>query len=181
MNPTTKNKLFTWLVVLLLIANAITIAGFWLGRPKHPPLPQGAAADYLIKELSLTKQQQKQFLELVSEHQQSSAQIRIKIRDAKDNFFDLLKQPGLTDSVKRAAVEMVGKSTQELDLLTLDHFQKVRALCTVEQQKKFDTIIRDVTHMMAPPHPGGPGPQGPPPGGPHDGLPPNDMPPPQQQ
>ncbi len=41
MNHGPKNKLLTWLVVLLLVANAATITMFWLGKAKHPPQPKG--------------------------------------------------------------------------------------------------------------------------------------------
>ena len=43
-----------------------------------------------------------------------------------------------------------------LDILPFEHFKKVRALCTTEQQIKFDQIIEQVMQMLAPPqNPGG--------------------------
>ena len=41
MNTVAKNKLLTWLVILLLVANAASIAMFWLSRGKNPPPPKG--------------------------------------------------------------------------------------------------------------------------------------------
>jgi Spy/CpxP family protein refolding chaperone len=162
MNPASKNKLLTWLVVLLLIANAATIATFWFSKTKHPPPPKGSPADYLIKELNFDAKQQEQFMLLVNEHRKAADEFRGKIKTAKDSFFDLLKQSNVTDSSKRSAAAAVSSNTEQLDLLTLEHFQKVRALCTPEQQKKFDNIIHQVTSMMAAPRPMGPGgPEGP--------------------
>lgn len=165
MNPVTKNKLLTWLVVLLLVANAATIAMYWLGKPKPPLPPNGGPKNYLIKELSLDAKQQEQFGELVKEHRQSVEQLRREVRSAKDNLFDLVSKPNEADSTKQHAAAAVSDITEEIDLLTLDHFQKVRALCTPDQQRKFDDIIREVTRMM-----GRPGP----PMGPHDGPPPGE-------
>jgi protein CpxP len=169
MNAPSKNKLLTWLVFLLLVANAATIATFWLNRAKHPPPPKGTPSDFLVKELGFDNKQQELFFKLVKEHQEAAGQIRKKIKESKDAFFDLLKQPGLADSVKKKAAEAVSRNTEQLDLLTLDHFQKVRALCNSRQQEKFDSIIHEVTSMMARPQPIGPGrPQGPAPGGPEN-------------
>ena len=167
MNTVAKNKLLTWLVILLLVANAASIAMFWLSRDKKPPAPKGTPQEFLVKELKLDTKQQEQFDVLRKEHRKAADQLREKIKGAKESFFDLLKQGNVTDSAKKSAAKNVSTYTEELDILTLDHFQKVRALCTADQQKKFDEIIQQVTRMMGaprPPHgPGGPPRDGPPP------------------
>lgn len=166
MNPGTKNKLLTGLVVFLLVANAATITMFWMGRAKHPLQPKGTPQEFLVKELKLDDKQQEQLEVVVKEHQKGAEQLRIKVRAAKENLFDLLKQSNVTDSVKQGATKAVSVITEELDLLTLNHFQKVRTLCTPEQQKKFDEIIHQVTSMIGQPRPPmgpGRGPEGPPP------------------
>jgi Spy/CpxP family protein refolding chaperone len=162
MNTVAKNKLLTWLVILLLVANAASIAMFWLSRGKKPPAPKGTPQEFLVRELKLDSKQQEQFDVLRKEHRKAADQLREKIKEAKESFFDLLKQANVTDSLKQSAAKNVSTYTEELDLLTLDHFQKLRALCTAEQQKKFDEIIQQVTRMMGAPRPP-PGPHGPPP------------------
>ena len=163
------------MVVLLLVANAATIAMFWLGKKKQPLQPKGAPKEFLIKELKLDTRQQEQLQVLVKEHRQAAEQLRKKTREAKESFFDLLKQANVTDSTKQEAAKAVSISTEALDLLTLNHFQKIRALCTAEQQTKFDEIIHQVTAMMGQPRPQmGPGNdrKGPPPDGPDGDRPP---------
>ncbi len=176
MNSGTKNKFLTGLVILLLVANAATITMFWLNRkPKQPPMMKGTPKEFLVKELELDTKQQQQLETLVNDHRRTAEQLREKTKEAKEQLFDLLKQPGTTDSTKQAAAKAVSVITEELDLLTLNHFQKVRELCNADQQKKFDKIINDVVRMMAQPRPPmGPGqhPQGPPPGGPDGERPP---------
>jgi protein CpxP len=162
MNPSRKNKTLTWVVILLLIANAFTIGFFWFGKSGTLPAP-GKPDDFLIKELNLDSKQQTLLTELVKEHRVAAGQLREKIRNSKDAFFNLLKQPPISDSSKIAAAKAVSQNTEQLDLLTLDHFQKIRELCTVDQQNKFDNIIHEVTRMMAQPRPGGPGDKRPPP------------------
>jgi Spy/CpxP family protein refolding chaperone len=167
MSTTAKNKLLTGLVILLLVANAATIAMFWVNKKQHPPQPKGSAKDFLIKELKLDTAQQAQLEILVKEHRQTVEVLREKIKASKDSLFDLVKQPNASDSVKQAAATAAGRAAMQIDLVTLDHFQKVRSLCTPEQQKKFDEIIHKVTAMMGQPRPpmgpGGPGGERPPP------------------
>jgi len=157
-------------VILLLVANAATIAMFWLNKKQHLPQSKGTPKYFLIKELKLDTAQQAQLETLVKEHRKAADQLRKKIKGAKESFFDLLKHANVSDSAKQYAAKGVSSYTEELDLLTLNHFQKIRALCTVEQQKKFDEIIQQVTRMMGHPRPpaGPDGPKGPP----RDGPPP---------
>ena len=170
MNASSKNKWLIWLVILLLIANAATLTVFWVKKPKPPPPHQESPAEFLAQELNLGADQKEKLHTLINEHRHAAEVLRVKLREAKDQFFDLLKQPGVTDSSKNAAAQTASRITEQLDLLTFDHFLKVRALCDPAQQKRFDEIIHQVTSMMAPPRPMGPG--GPPPGPPGANGPP---------
>lgn len=184
MSYPTKNKLLIGLLVLLLLANIVTIAFFWLGRPKHPaPGFAQSPATYLVKELNLNSTQEQQFMELVKEHQQHAEALRQQIKAAKDKFFKLLQQPSVSDSEKIRAVKSISSITEQLDLVTFDHFKKVRAICNPQQQQKFDSIIQEVLQMVGRPRlgPGMPGPggprqgdrEGPPPPGAEQGPPPH--------
>jgi periplasmic protein CpxP/Spy len=182
MSTVAKNKILTGLVIVLLVANAATITMFWLNRkPQQPPMQKGTPQEFMVKELLLDAKQQEQLQILVKEHRQAAEQLRGKTKQAKEQLFELLKQPAVSDSTKQAAAKAVSVITEELDLLTLNHFQKVRAICNPGQQQKFDDIINEVVRMIGQPRPpmGRPGshPQGPPPGGPDGERPP---PPPQE-
>jgi len=155
MNHEAKNKLLTWLVLLLLVANAATITMFWLGRAKVPPRRNGKPQEFLVKELNLDSLQQSTFELLRREHKDSAEILRAQVKQEKESFFALLKQSNVTDSMKTAAAKRVSVITEKLDLLTLNHFQQVRAICKPEQQKKFDEIINQVIEMIG--HPGQPG------------------------
>ncbi|TCC89460.1 periplasmic heavy metal sensor [Pedobacter frigiditerrae] len=173
-----NKKILTALVVLLLIANVATIGLFWFKKENKPQQLKGGPAKFIIKELELNKSQQEQYLVLVEEHQQGVRPLRDEIKDAKDAFFSLLSQPNVTEAEKQTAAKMVSVSTEKLDLLTFNHFAKVRAICNPTQQKKFDAIIKQVMQMMGEQHPKGRGPhQGPPMDGPpHNGPPPHERP-----
>lgn len=150
------------MVMALVIVNLAAIAIFFFEKSHRPGHP-GQAADYLIKELGFNEAQKDSYMELVKDHRLHADIQRMEIMKAKNRFFDLLEQPSVTDTVKQAALKNIGLQTEELDLATFNHFQKVRALCTPDQKKKFDNIIRNVLGMMAGPRPEGRNPGMPPP------------------
>jgi Spy/CpxP family protein refolding chaperone len=169
-----KNKILAGLVILLLIANIFTIVVFFMGMKKMHPAPQQAST-YIIKELSLNDKQQEQYKAMVQQHRAQSRLIQEQVRDNKDSFFNLLANENVKDSIKNHFASKISLLNRELDLATFDHFKEVRKICTPDQQKKFDGIIKDVLRIMS-----GPGPHGQRPGGPDEGMPPppGDGPPP---
>jgi len=164
MNNLMKGRILAWAVVLLLLANVATIFIFWMDKSRHQQRGNEQPDQFIIRELAFDNNQQQQFRELVKVHRERAEQLRGQVRNAKDRFFSLLQQPGTTDSMKSIAAGEVSKVTEQLDILTFEHFQQVRALCNSSQQKKFDDIIQQVLRTMGGPGPG-PG-HGPPPGAP---------------
>lgn len=147
-----KNKLLTWLVLLLLIANAGSIAMFWLDKEKQPARQQQhreRPAEFLKRILQLDTKQQAQLEVLRAKHKDSAIDLRKQLQTAKESFFLLIKQPGVTDSMKLAAAKSVSMVNEKIGLLTLNHFIKVRAICTAAQQIKFDEIIKQLTEMIS--------------------------------
>ena len=164
MNNFTNNRWLSVVTLLLLTVNIVTLALLWTNKNKGTgnmkPPPGGQVFEFLTNELKLDAQQQEAYKILREEQQQARKGIQDSIRMAKDEFFALLKKPDVSDSVihlysgKAIAVE------QQLDEFTFRHFQKLRAICNAEQQKKFDDIIQEALHRMAPPRREGPPPPG---------------------
>jgi len=174
-----RNK-WTAIAFLVLIAlNMITLSTLWIMHERGAERPNGnqpALVDFLVTELGLDSAQKKQLIVLRDEHRQQMQAIRRNNRDAKNAFFDLLQQEDLSDTVLAAAAKEAARYDAETDMLTFRHFQQIRALCTAEQKVKFESVIRQVLRMMAPPLPGRPQ-GGPPPGRngeKHDGPPPGE-------
>jgi len=161
-----RNK-WTAIAFLVLIAlNIITLSTLWIMHEREAERPNGkqpALVDFLVKELGLDSAQKKKLIVLQDEHRQQMQAIRRYNRDAKNAFFDLLQQEDLSDTALATAAKEAVRYDAETDMLTFRHFQQIRALCNPEQKVKFESVIRQVLRMMAPPPPGRPQ-GGPPPG-----------------
>ena len=184
MNAIVKSRLLTGLILLLLIANMLTLGLYWWKRtlPAPPPMRNERVADFLVHELQLDSTQRIAYQQLVNTHRKDVQEIREKTRTSKEAFFELLKKENVSEAEIKNAAANASAAQQEIDLLTFHHFQKVRALCNESQKEKFDDIIQDVLRMNAPqqgpPPPHGPGDNGlqgrdhlPPPGNDRDMMP----------
>jgi len=157
-------------VVLLVICNIALMLTLWLkprGDRGIPPNP-GSPRDFVVAQLKFTAQQAKDYDLLIKDHQDAMHHLRDEARAYREKLFDNFKNadadPHFADSLTR----LIGNNQAQIELVTYNHFAKVRALCTDAQKTEFDHIIGDVTRRM-----GGPG--GPPP---HDG---NGPPPPRRE
>ena len=161
MNSLHKNKLLTWLVLVLVVVNIGSMAFIWMGKPKLENPIEGSPKEFLSRELKFDEKQQVQFEKLVVEHRDQANDVRKKIKEEKEEMYGLLQNPELTDSLKNSAVEKVAGATKELDLITLNHFEKVRNICTPEKKKRLDKIMMQMLGMMSgPQQPMRPAPQG---------------------
>jgi len=163
----TNNPLLSVITLLLLTANIVTLALLWShkaadkgGREMQPPPGGGGQVfEFVCNELKLDSAQREAYRKLRDEHQSGQKPLQDSIRKAKDAFFALLQQASAPDSLIMAGSRKTSEAEQQLEILTFRHFQKLRAICNADQQKKFDEIIQDVLRRMAPPRR-----QGPPPG-----------------
>jgi protein CpxP len=172
----TKNKLLWLVIILLLIANTVTLVLFWTGRNQQPSTAPEKLGDFITKELSLDSTQQRQYQQLIQAHRASAAPMRRRLADLKDSLFMLLKQVNPSDTAKNAATAQIAAATQQLERLHIDHFQQVRALCTPAQQQKFDSLLHHIVRRLSMPPRSRPDKSGMPPSGP-PGEGPNGPPP----
>ena len=168
MDQLLKNRMWGLIVCILVLANMATLAGFWYiklhSENKGRQLPPGQAntKNFIIKQLQFDQSQQQAYTELVQQHRENVGAVQNQLRRAKDAFFDSISDPGTTQAQVDSLSAHIAGYERKLDVITYEHFKKVRALCNDQQKTKFDNIIKQALQMMGP---AGGRPQGPPPQG----------------
>lgn len=73
------------------------------------------------------------------------------IRDTKKNFYYLIYDPSVPDSLMTERAELIGEQQKSLDLRVIRYYKDVRTLCTPEQLPKFDSLIPPIIERMVRP------------------------------
>jgi Spy/CpxP family protein refolding chaperone len=139
-----NTRILSIAVVLLLITNIALVAFMMMGREKKPSKKGGfdpKPSEVMVKELNMTEQQQQEFKKLKEEHFKTVKPYFDSVKTAKSAFYNLVKNPAISDSLINAYSNRVCEKQAELDKLTLNHFRQVRGLFTAEQQPKYDSLI----------------------------------------
>jgi len=149
-----STKFLKLTIIILLLVNIATLIFMWSNHKRHgghmPPPPHGGAGafEFLAEELKLDAAQIKQFDEMRTRHHENVRNVQEKSRDLHHRFFDLLATSDSSAAVQLA--DSMAQIQKQIELLTFDHFKQVRAICKPDQQKKFDKVINEALHMMAP-------------------------------
>ena len=150
MTTPTKNKLFIFIIALLLISN-IGLVVFFIGMNKHDSRDnrgRGEITRVLKEEIGFNEIQIKQYEEIRMAHRQKMRPLFDSMRTAKETLYNQLYFPEIDDSVFNSTIAEVGQKQQRIDRNLFNHFRSLRELCTAEQQPKFDTMIKHMVQRM---------------------------------
>lgn len=176
MKEINKYRIFWVVIGLLLVLNIGLLAWFTFFAQKNPFQPNRL---FLEKELQFDPKQSEVYKALRQEHAQQMRALREDVKVMKTAYYQELSHANISDDSLRAKAVAIESKMVDADVLTFRHFQKVRQMCTPQQQKRFDEVVIDLIRSIERPG-GGPPPRnadGPPPAG---GMPPppENMPPP---
>ena len=169
-------KIYKLIIAVLVVLNLATLAFMWFNRPGREGLGrhEGEAASFLVKELGLSAEQQKEYQQLRHEHREILNKLTEQDKVLHQQFFELLLMEVPDTAKVHLFANVIAMNRNQMELVTYDHFSRINKILTPDQQKKFKLIFKDVLKMVLPP-PLPPSPPLPPPPG---NLPPPPPPPP---
>jgi periplasmic protein CpxP/Spy len=155
-----RTKLLTIVVIGLLILNLGMLCMMFLNKqpnsfpPAHGPKGDGPKM-VIIERLHFDELQQKQYQLLIDEHMDKTQELHKASRQMHDDIFSLLKEDNIDKQKTDTLVQQIADNQKAIELLNLDHFQKIKALCKPEQVKYFNDLAEDLGHLFAPKGPPG--------------------------
>ena len=145
------NKILTIAVILLLLVNVAMLIFMLKGRGHHTIKDRAKGPfDMMVKELNMTEQQQTEFRKLKDEHFTAIKPVFDSVRTLKKSLFGLVKEENINDSLVNQYSTLISEQRGIVDRLTINHFRKVRALLSGDQQKKFEDFIQKMIQRQRP-------------------------------
>ena len=140
-----KNNGLKYLVIAALLVNAATLIFFWVTRPPRGGRPPKETFDELTQELKLDNDQQKIYKALRKQHHSSHDSLLQLIAEKRQVLYR--QKPTSLDSI----IQPIGQLQQEIELITYQHFEEVRKICTPKQQAILDELlVGAVQHVLMP-------------------------------
>lgn len=147
-----KESIWIAMVAFLIVLN-VAILFLFLGG-KNPGRPGQAGPPprdrQIIEVLSLDKGQQAKFEVLKDEHRAKMRELNLEANDLLQSYFMLLES-GEIDSAQKDSLESEFAALEKEKMnVTFDHFQKLKTLCSPDQQKEFDAFIPTLIELVLP-------------------------------
>ncbi len=137
-----STRILTIAVIVLLLANIALVFFIMKGRKgfdhkdgRRDPM------EMMMKELNMTDSQQAIFKAMKDEHFKNIRPLFDSMRAAKNNFFSLMRNVSTNDSDIQVAEQKVLDQQRKVDMMTFQHFKKVRSIFTAEQLPQYDSLI----------------------------------------
>lgn len=143
-----KNKVYLFIIALLLVVNMVLVWFFVINKPERTDSGRLGITEMLKNEVGFDEAQMKQFLEMKKQHHEKIKPYFDEVKKAKENFYVLLQNPQVNDSVRKAAAAVIGEKQEALELAVFANFNEIRQLCKPEQLIKFDSSMQQVVKRM---------------------------------
>lgn len=148
-----NNKLLLLITSVLLVANIGLLYFFVFNKPSHPPKlseqqMRQRAVEKVKDEVGLDDQQAAVYDSLRANQFKNMKPLFQDLTRSKEDFFSLIYQQGVSDSVLHTYASRIGEKQMALDLSTFHYFQSIKALCTEEQKPKMDSFIKQIVKRI---------------------------------
>ena len=133
MNYFNNNKWWVIIVAVLIVLNTATLTIFWIERRHQNKSSRTlnthvGVQEYLSNELAFDSTQKKMYQLLINDHRELTKRMRQNMRNAKDDFYKLLNDTTASETIIKKAAINANEIEQQLDMLTFNHFKKIRSI-----------------------------------------------------
>ncbi len=153
-----KEKLLMYLVIVLVLINAIIVSFLLLN--KQNPAPRKQETFQLIQhELLLEDKQIEKFENLRHVHREQMNDLDKKFKETLITYFNLLRDSNNELFNQDSLENILAAIEKDKAKITLNHFKEVKNILNQEQRIKFDKLIPELITVMSsknsppPPHP----------------------------
>jgi len=144
------------IIIGALLLTNVAVLVYFLRQEKAPATEQpgrtrSTVTEMLQDEVGFSEEQTAKYKELKDKQREKIKPMYENMRRAKDSLFRLLSYPDTPDSVLNKAGEVIAQRQKELDIETLNHFRRVRALCRPDQLPQYDSLVIRLLRKMGKP------------------------------
>ena len=141
-------RIYKVLVFFLIVLNLGTLSYFWWTAKE----PHHRHRIPISKVLELDEKTAKNINNLEREHFAAKEKLLQKNSSLHLELFNAFKDEN--DERKAELIDSIAANHKQIELMTFAYFKKVNEVCSPDQQKKLERLIKDVfSHAGSPPNP----------------------------
>ncbi|WP_370722491.1 Spy/CpxP family protein refolding chaperone [Fibrella aquatica] len=134
---------FYWLwtaIGLLLCLNLLTV-GWVVRRTNTLRENRQLAEGMMMRQLDFSPEQTKQYRKSRNQMRRQSKPHEDSLRLLRTTLLDQVKEPAVSDEDLNQLLMKLSRQNRQITRLRFRHWQRVRSICTPDQQARFDQLI----------------------------------------
>lgn len=141
------------IIILLIIANILSIASLWTTRDHRSldrrgiyqrserNIPETRDQHFIPRRLDFSDEQQEKFDSLATLHRQNLSLKTDEIRELREQLVTRMKNQEF-NSASEAIIEQIGQKQAELEVLNFRNFRDVMSICDDTQKENFVNMMQ---------------------------------------
>ncbi|MFA6403965.1 MAG: periplasmic heavy metal sensor [Salinivirgaceae bacterium] len=153
MNPTSKNRMMIWIIVILIFTNLSTIGSFYYHRMKEAKtsdikhddpksFPGEQRTRFFREQLNLNDEQLNAFRDINRHFNQTARGIEMNLAQLRVDLINELGSQNSDSTRLNDIANEVGNNHRELKQVTIAFYLDMKKKCTAEQQAKLHEIFQ---------------------------------------
>ncbi len=153
MNYFKKNKISTWIIIILLATNVSTIATILVNKYQNKQasqnsveivIPDNGLGRFFRDELDLTRDQHQQFRLFRHNYHLNASKIANQLKDERSQMLNELSSENSDTNNLHQIADEVGELHRELKHLTFEYYLNLKNICTENQRMKLFNIFNSM-------------------------------------
>ncbi len=160
-----QNRTLLRLVMALVLINACIVGAIVWQEWKHNDVPsaqlqreeqrpateeKAELSDVLKSELNLTDDQCRRIEQLRADFRIKERELSQHIRDERDSMNASMFHASTDDALVQALARRVADNEYAMEMLRYDQAKAFKEICTKEQAKKFERLVKDIRDYFRP-------------------------------
>ena len=151
-----QKKVLTRIIIFLILLNLITISFFVLKESHHEPLlfhkneAYKDVTNVLKKELHLNDKQLKDFNSIRERFFEKEVVLKQTIKYQKDSMNVEMFNKNSNDNLIELLALKISQNEYKMELLRYEQAQELKAVCTPEQQERFQNLVIEIRDYFRP-------------------------------
>jgi len=146
----TTKRFSSWIIVLLIILNIVTLSIIWFNQtakpgsiPRRPPRQNQKSVALLQKELGLSNEQIERYETLRRNHHQRTQTLVREIPRLKKEMMDEIFKSNPDTLKVREYSRLIGEKQTEIERITFHHLLDLKELCGEGQAAKLQGLLEE--------------------------------------
>ncbi len=144
-----------WLGIGLLLCLNLGTIGWIVLKTRQFKANRQQSTEFIASRLDFTPRQRETYRAIHARFLTGTQPHEDSLRLLRKNLYSQLNQVSVSDERINALVSRMERQNSQITRLRFRHWQQVRAICTPDQQARFDRFLARLTQNMARAQPGG--------------------------